>query len=111
LNTPILIARLFEGVKWINQVNEGKESLNEEDLRSFKEHMHRFIFDILGIKFEDKPGHQDKLSPRLIEMLLELRQEAKQNKDFATSDKIRDTLTEMGINIKDTKEGAEWEIE
>lgn len=111
LNTPILVARLFEGVKWINQINEGKEFLNEEDLNSFKEHMHCFIFDILGIKFEDKPGNSDELSPRLIEMLLELRQDAKQKKDFAASDKIRNNLSAMGVRIKDTKEGAEWEVE
>jgi cysteinyl-tRNA synthetase len=56
-------------------------------------------------------GRNDDLTPKLIETLLDIRQQAKQNKDWATSDRIRDSLTAMGIRIKDTKEGAEWEIE
>ncbi len=110
LNTPVLVARLFEGVKWINQMKEGKESLNENDLNKFKSLVQMFIFDILGLRFEEKPGQDDQLTPQLMDMILELRQEAKQKKDFSTSDKIRDTLTSLGIKIKDTKEGAEWEI-
>jgi len=111
LNTPILVARLFEGVKWINQVKEGKESLKEDDLKKFRELMNSFVFDILGLKFEDKSSHEDELTPQLMKMVLDLRQDAKQNKDFATSDKIRNALSEMGIKIKDTKEGAEWSLE
>ena len=110
LNTPVLIARLFEGVRWINQVKEGRESLDDSSLTNFRELMGRFINDILGLQFEDKAGGADNLTPRLIDMALELRQQAKMNKDFATSDKIRDSLAEMGIKIKDTREGAEWEI-
>jgi len=73
--------------------------------------MNSFVCDILGLKFEDKSSHEDELTPQLMKMVLDLRQDAKQNKDFATSDKIRNALSEMGIKIKDTKEGAEWSLE
>ena len=111
LNTPVLIARLFEGVKWVNQMKEGKESLNEDDLKKFKNLMQQFIFDILGLRLEEKSGQDDHLAHQLMDMILELRQDAKLKKDFSTSDKIRNTLSELGIRIKDTKEGAEWERE
>ncbi len=111
LNTPILIAKLFEGVKWINLIKERKKSLSEEDLEGFRKLMSLLTSDILGLTFEEKSGGNDELTPKLIQTLLDIRQEAKQNKDWATSDKIRDTLSGLGVVIKDTKEGAEWEIE
>ena len=111
MNTPILIGRLFEAVKWINLIKEGKESLNQDDLDSFTKLMDQFVLDILGLQFENKNWGRDDLTPKLIETMLSIRQEAKQNKDWATSDRIRDALTALGIKIKDTKEGAEWTLE
>ncbi len=66
--------------------------------------------DILGLKAEDESAGNDDLSSQLIETLISLRQEAKANKDFATSDKIRDQLTAMGVVLKDTKDGCEWSL-
>ena len=111
LNTPILLAKLFEGVKWINLIKEGKESLSEKDLEGFRKLISLLTSDVLGLTFEEKSGGNDELTPKLIQTLLDIRKEAKQNKDWATSDKIRNTLTGLGVVIKDTKEGAEWTIE
>ncbi len=110
-NSPILISHLFEGVRIINSINDGKGSLNEEDLESLKGLFQTFVIQVLGLrKDEGKTSGDDSLIGNLIETLLQLRQQAKNNKDFATADKIRDQLTEMGIEVKDTKDGAEWSL-
>ena len=110
-NSPILISHLFEAVRIINLINDGNESINEKDLYNLKSLYNSFVFDILGLK-EDNYGlsKESELTGDLIEMILNLRLEAKKNKDFTTSDKIRDELTKKGVNIKDTKDGFEWEI-
>ncbi len=110
LNTPILIAQLFEGVKWINLIVDGKESLTEADLTKLKNLFEKYLFNVLGLKAEQTASSDDGLTPQLIDLLLSIRQEAKANKDFARSDQIRDQLTELGIKIKDSKEGSSWEI-
>jgi len=110
LNTPILIAQLFEGVKWINLLNDDKESLTEIDLTKLKNLFEKYIFNVLGLQTEQVSSSDDGLSPQLIDLLLSIRQEAKANKDFAKSDQIRDHLTKLGIKIKDSKEGSTWEI-
>jgi cysteinyl-tRNA synthetase len=105
-NTPILIANLFEGVKFINQIKEGSETLTQADLESFKTSINAFIFDILGLANVTKAEtNTDKLSGA-VELLIQLRQEARINKDFALSDKIRDELAESGIHLHDGKEGT-----
>jgi cysteinyl-tRNA synthetase len=109
-NSPILIAHLFDGVKTINSIKDGKMKIDEENLAMLKELYLDFVNDILGLKAEEASSDQDELSAKLIETLLELRQEAKLNKDFNTADKIRDQLTGMGIMLKDTKEGTEWTL-
>ena len=112
LNTPVLIAHLFDGVKMINSVNDGKAAVNAADLEILKELYTIFVFDILGFKAENSAGDtakEDVLS-NVVNLLLNLRVEAKMNKDWATSDKIRISLTGMGFEIKDTKEGFEWEF-
>jgi len=110
-NSPILIANLFDGVKMINSINDGKAEINEEDLNTLKEVFNIFTFDILGLKKPEVNTQTGKdISADLIEILLKLRHEAKLNKDWAMADKIRNQLTEMGIIIKDTKDGATWEL-
>ncbi len=108
LNSPIAIAHLFEGVRYINLMKEGKESLNESDLKEFRSFFNHFINDILGLKEEDKAT--EDLSSELMEILLELRKQAKLNKDYSTADMIRNKLSDAGIEIKDSKDGTEWKI-
>jgi len=110
-NSPILIAHLFEGVKMINSINDGKAEINAEDLSLLKDIYHSFALYVLGLKSDDvNSGSGDDISSDLIEMLLKLRQEAKLNKDWALADQIRNQLTEMGVLIKDTKDGYSWEL-
>ena len=91
--------------------NDGKESINNADLDNLKSLFNTFVFDVLGLKTDDTGESNDSgLTGDLIDMILNLRLDAKKNKDFATSDKIRDELTSKGVVIKDTKDGFEWEI-
>lgn len=109
-NTPILIATLFEAVKHINLIKEGKESLTEADRNVLKETMNNFIFEVLGLDHKlDAQGDSDKL-PGVVDLLIQLRNEARANKDFATSDKIRDQLAALGIQLKDGKEGTTFSV-
>lgn len=109
-NTPILIATLFEAVKHINLIKEGKENISETDKITLKETMTSFIFDVLGLDHEvDALGDSDKL-PGVVDLLIQLRNEARANKDFATSDKIRDQLAALGIQLKDGKEGTTFSV-
>ncbi|GAA4900866.1 cysteine--tRNA ligase [Flaviramulus aquimarinus] len=105
-NSPILIAHLFEAAKYINQVKEGSETLSTEDLNTLKETINIFVYDILGLKNTVKSDSgTDKLSGA-VDVLIRLRQEARANKDFTLSDKIRDELAEVGIQLKDGKDGT-----
>ncbi len=111
-NTALLIAHLLEVVRIINLVNDGKEKITKVDLEKLKRLYNNFVFDVLGLKEDDSAGSKEnELTGELIDFILNLRLEAKKNKDFATSDKIRDELIQKGIKIKDTKEGFEWEID
>jgi cysteinyl-tRNA synthetase len=109
-NSPILVANLFEAVKYINQIKEGSQTINSEDLSQLKETLHVFVFDVLGLKNVTKTdAGTDKLSAA-VDILIKLRQEARANKDFALSDKIRDELASVGIQLKDGKEGTTFSI-
>lgn len=108
-NTPILISQLFEGVRIINSVKDGQIKLTSEDIALLKSTFEAFFFEVLGLKVEDKQSNNE-LTAQLMEFILELRKNAKSNKDFATSDKIRDELARMNIQIKDTKEGSTWSV-
>jgi cysteinyl-tRNA synthetase len=112
LNTPVLIAHLFDGVKMINSIHDGKASVSTSDLETLKKLYNDFVFDILGFKSElaSAGSEKEELLHNVVELLLSLRIEAKRNKDWATSDKIRNSLTELGIEVKDTKEGFTWEL-
>jgi cysteinyl-tRNA synthetase len=105
-NTPILIATLFDAAKFINQVKDGNATITKEDLEVLRETLETFTFDVLGLVNTSKEStDSDKLSGA-VEILINLRKEARQNKDFALSDKIRDELAEAGIQLNDSREGT-----
>ena len=109
-NSPILIAQLFEGVKYINLLNDGKESLNLADLELFSKAMNAFVFDVLGLEDEKvSDSNNDKLEGT-VNMLIEMRKQARDNKNFALSDQIRDQLIALGIQLKDGKEGTTFSV-
>jgi cysteinyl-tRNA synthetase len=111
LNSPVLIAHLFEAVKIINSVADGKEGIDQEGIEILKELFQIFVIDILGLKYEQKTDASSGLTQEVINMVLNLRLEAKKNKDFHTADRIRDSLKELGVAVMDKKDGFEWEIE
>ena len=108
-NTPILIAHLFDGVRIINSAKDGKESLNATDLEKLKTLFNNFVTDILGFISAKESGGND-LTSEVMELVLQLRGNAKKNKDFDTADLIRDELDRSGIQIKDSREGSSWEV-
>lgn len=108
LNTPILISYLFELVKLINSVSDGKQEISEADLQSLKLNMHLLVHDILGLTALAKAENQAEDLHEVMNLLLQLRVDAKNKKDWETADKIRKELTRLGFTIKDTKEGFEW---
>ena len=109
-NSPVLIAHLFDGVRIINSVNDKKETINAEDLENLKRVMHTFVFDVLGLVDETKTMGGSNVIEGLMNLILDIRRSARENKDWSTSDKIRDKLKEVGVEIKDTKEGVEWRV-
>jgi len=110
LNTPIVISYLFDALKAINMVYDGKETIAENDLAELKEVFHLFVEDILGLVSENETSTGNEAYKKAIDLLLNIRLDAKNNKDWATSDKIRNELTALGFEIKDTKDGFEWKI-
>ena len=111
LNSPIVISHLFDAARIINSVKDGKETLTQEDIYELQNVFQLFLFDILGMKDEaSAEGDSYEAFSKAVDLLLSIRQQAKANKDWATSDKIRNELTAMGFEIKDTKDGAEWRL-
>lgn len=109
-NSPILIATLFEAVKHINLIKEGQETITEKDKELLQNILHTFIYEILGLESKNASENDtDKLSG-VVELLIQLRNEARENKDFATSDKIRDELVALGIQLKDGKDGTSFSV-
>jgi len=109
-NSPVLIARLFDGVRLINSINDaGNETISAADLDEFKKLYNGFLFDVLGLKPELPSSESGALANELMDAVLAIRKEVRAKKDFATSDLIRDELKKVNIVIKDTKEGATWE--
>jgi cysteinyl-tRNA synthetase len=111
LNSPILIAHLFDAARVINSTFDKKENLTADDIALLRTIMHTFIFDILGLLPENDPQSGNKVISNLMQIILDLRREARTNKDWATSDRLRDALAQAGVLIKDTKEGVAWELE
>lgn len=109
-NTPILIAHLFEGVRFVNLLKENKETLTTTDLTLFTSLMNAFVFDVLGlVDQKSTSANNDKLEG-VVNMLIRMRNEARTNKDFALSDQIRDQLIALGIQLKDGKEGTSFSL-
>ena len=110
-NSPIVIAHLFDGVKIINSIKDGKETINTVGLKALNELYNEFVFEILGLNAEEKTNDDSELVDGLIKSLIEIRNNAKANKDWATADKIRDELKRLKVVVKDTKDGVEWNVE
>ena len=107
-NTPILIAVLYDAVKVINSVASGRMAIEAEGIATLKDLFQRFAKDILGLQHEEGDAGNDDRTDGLMDVLCALRAEAKSNKDWATADLIRNRLAEMGVNIKDGKDGTSW---
>jgi cysteinyl-tRNA synthetase len=105
-NAPILVANLFEATRLINLVNDGKEQIAAADLALLKEKMAVFVYDVLGLQ-KEAAGSESRLAP-VMDLVLDLRGQARTNKDWTTSDQIRDGLAKAGIVVKDGKEGTTW---
>lgn len=109
-NTPILIAHLFDAVKHINLIKEGKESITEEDKTLLLNTLNTFVYDVIGLENQSTIKDDSNALGGVMDLLIELRNQARANKDFATSDQIRDKLTALGIQLKDGKDGTSFSI-
>ncbi|NLN25878.1 MAG: cysteine--tRNA ligase [Bacteroidetes bacterium] len=110
-NSPILIAQLFEAAKWIYAAKEGKETFTAEGIQLLQKTMNDFLFDVLGLEPPSNTiGLSESKLNAVINLLIEIRNHARENKDFATSDKIRDRLAAEGIQLKDGKEGTTFQL-
>ena len=112
LNTAQVIATLFDACKVINQVNDGNATLSQADIDTLKATFETYLFNVLGMRDDAAGGDNVNLEPyrKAVDLLLEMRKNAKANKDWATSDLIRDRLNEAGFDVKDTKDGFEWKV-
>lgn len=106
LNTPILIAQLYETIRQANLIAAGQATITAADLKLLQEKASLMAFDILGLK--DEAANDAHQLDGVMQLLLELRAQAKANKDWGTSDRIRNQLSELGIQVKDSKEGSSW---
>ncbi|MGQ8335754.1 cysteine--tRNA ligase [Sunxiuqinia sp. A32] len=111
MNSPIAIAHLFDGVKMINSIADGKATIKADDLQELESLYTTFVFDLFGLmKPEQQSGANTEAYEHAIDLLLQLRMDAKANKDWATADKIRNELAKLGFEVKDTKDGFSWEL-
>ena len=109
-NTPILIAQLFEAVKFVNLLKDGKETITADDLELLKTTFKGFIFDVLGLDKEKAEGEESDKLAGVVNLLIDMRNQARADKNFALSDQIRDQLSALGIQLKDGKEGTSFSI-
>lgn len=109
-NTPILIAQLFEGIRFVNLLNDKRESITSSDLELLKKTLEEFTFEVLGIRNEKSSGNNAEKLDGVVEMLIEMRNEARANKNWSLSDEIRDKLLALGIQLKDGKEGTSFSV-
>jgi len=112
LNTPVVIGHLFDLCRIVNQVNDGTATATAADIGRMKDLFRTFLFDILGIATDEisADGANTKPFEQAVDLLLQIRAESKAKKDWATSDLIRNRLSEIGFNVKDTKDGFEWSL-
>lgn len=109
-NSPILIANLFEAVKFINLIKDNKETISATDLDTLIHSMNAFVFDVLGLENTETASANNEKLEGVVNMLIGMRNEARANKDFAMSDHIRDELAKIGIQLKDGKEGTSFSL-
>jgi cysteinyl-tRNA synthetase len=110
MNSAKLIGHLLGGLTQINNLAEGKETITEKELEKLTTLYHSWVFSVLGLAVPVESGKANEITGDLIEMILQLRNDAKSSGDFETADRIRNELTDLGITIKDRKDGADWEI-
>ena len=110
LNTPIVISHLFDSLRLINAVHDGKATVNQADLTELQSIFNLYLNDLLGLISEVDAANDLEAYEKAVDLLLNIRLQAKQNKDWATSDKIRNELTALGFQVKDTKDGFEWSL-
>ena len=110
-NTPILIAHLFEGIRFVNVLNDKRETITAEDLEVLKSTLTTFTFDVLGIKNEKSSNNNSDKLEGVVTMLIGMRDEARANKNWALSDEIRDKLLALGIQLKDGKDGTSFSVQ
>ena len=110
-NSPILIAQLFEGIRFVNVLNDKRDTITAEDLAVLTTTLTTFVFDVLGIKNEKATSDSSDKLEGVVEMLITMREEARANKNWALSDEIRDKLLDLGIQLKDGKEGTSFSIQ
>ena len=109
-NSPVLIAHLFDGVRFINSVNDtGNETVTQADLLELKKLYSEMLFDVLGLKNDLPSSDSGDLAVELMNAILSIRMDVRARKDFATSDLIRDELKKVNVVIKDGKDGTSWE--
>ena len=111
MNTPTALSHIFDAVRIINTAKDRKLKLSQGDIDTLVQLFDDIVFGVLGLKDEEESGKSAKTISGLMDMVLESRAAAKAAKDWTTSDHIRDTLAQLGIKVKDTKDGAEWTIE
>jgi cysteinyl-tRNA synthetase len=109
-NTPILIAQLFEGIRFVNVLNDKRETITPSDLELLKTTLTNFTFDVLGIRNEKAIDNNSEKLEGTVALLIEMRNEARANKNWSLSDEIRDKLLAIGIQLKDGKEGTSFSI-
>jgi cysteinyl-tRNA synthetase len=109
-NTSVVIAQLFDAIRIINSANDKKITLTQTDIDTLKNIFQHFVFDVMGLKKEEETGKANTALESVMKLVLDLRAKAKENKDFATSDEIRNKLTEANIQVKDGKDGSSWSI-
>lgn len=111
LNTPVVLSHLFDSTRIINQALDKKITLTESNISELRNIFNTFLFEILGMRIETGNGSErENIFGKVVDMLLERRSVAKANKDWATSDSIRNSLTALGFEIKDNKEGSTWKL-
>ena len=111
--TQLVISYLFEACHVINTALDHKANISADDLKALAATMHPFTFDLLGLKSEQGANNEarEEAYGKVVDMVLNLRAKAKADKDWATSDKIRDGLAEAGFEVKDAKEGVTWKLD
>jgi cysteinyl-tRNA synthetase len=116
LNTPIVISHLFDSAKLINSLADGKAAISEAELTELRSVWQTYAVNILGLQLDAANSQQPAANGQqaayngAIDLLLNIRLDAKRNKDWGTSDRIRNALTDLGFKVKDTKDGFEWSL-